>query len=121
MEINYIKLYLSLTFAGLTILGADEAIGLYKLKVASDAMAESMKQVKFERKRAEIKLQTEALKIKNEANHMIKINNHKRNSINNARKTNDEVCRFWSKEYSEVQSDRNKMMMDNACERARKD
>ena len=44
-------------------------------------MAESMKQVKFERKRAEIKLQTEALKIKNEANHMMKINNQKRNSI----------------------------------------
>lgn len=121
MEFNYFKLYLSLTFAGLTILAVDEFISLYKLKVASDAMAVSMEQVKFERKRAEIQRQTEALRIKNEANNMIRINNQNRDTINNARKTNDEVCHFWSKEYGKLKTDRNKLMMDNSCERARKD
>ena len=32
MELNYLKLYFSLTFAGLTIWGVDEAVDLYKLK-----------------------------------------------------------------------------------------
>ena len=32
MELNYLKLYFSLTLAGLTIWGVDEAVDLYKIK-----------------------------------------------------------------------------------------
>lgn len=121
MELNYLKLYFTLTLTGLTIWGVDELSFLYKMKIASDAMEESMAKVAFEKKSTAIRLQTDALRIKNEANEKLRIKNQKQQSINNARRTNNETCRFWSKEYSDSRTERNKLMMDGACERARKD
>lgn len=117
MEFDYLKLYLSLTFAGLSVWAANESLDIYRAHVIEQKAEAYAKQLEKEAKSLSIRAQTEALRLKNE-----RIKQAKRQSqINAARKTNNEVCRFWSSEYREVQSDRNKTMMDNACERARKD
>lgn len=120
MELNYLKLYFSLTLTGLTIWGVDEAFDLYKLNVVADEVTEAMNKSKLESKSAAIRAQTEALKQRTRQAAIAKQNALKQETINNARKTNNEICSFWSNEYYSERTDRNKTMMQGACERAAK-
>ncbi|MDC9564004.1 MULTISPECIES: hypothetical protein [unclassified Pseudoalteromonas] len=120
MELNYLKLYFSLTFAGLTIWGVDEAVDLYKLKLVTDAANSAIKQSQFEAKSAAIKAQTEALKQKNRNQIISRQNAQREATIRNAQRTNNEICSFWRGQYNSSNTDRNKLMMEGACERASK-
>ncbi|TMP53173.1 hypothetical protein [Pseudoalteromonas sp. S1612] len=118
MELNYLKLYFSLTLAGLTIWGVDEAVDLYKIKLVADAASSAMKQSRLEAKSASIRAQTQALKEKNR-NQIISRQNAQREAvIRNAQRTNNEICSFWRGEYNSSRTETNKVMMDGACERA---
>ena len=100
MELNYLKLYFSLTLAGLTIWGVDEAVDLYKIKLVADAASSAMKQSSLEAKSAAIRAQTQALKDKNR-NQIISRQNAQREAvIRNAQRTNNEICSFWRGEYN---------------------
>ena len=91
---NYLKLYFSLTLTGLTIWGVDEAFDLYKLNVVADEVTEAMNKSKLESKSAAIRAQTEALKQRTRQAAIAKQNALKQETINNARKTNNEICSF---------------------------
>lgn len=117
MELNYLKLYFSLTLTGLTIWAFDESLDEYRLHIIEQKSEAYAKQLEKEAKSISIRAQTEALRLKNERINQSKI----QNQINAARKTNNEICHFWTNEYRDVKSDRNKTMMENACERARND
>ncbi len=117
MEINYLKLYLSLSLVGLTVWAFDESLDSYRAQIIEEKSKAYSDKLALEAKSREIRAQTEALRLKNQRIQQA----NKQKAINSARKTNDEVCRFWSKEYIETKTDRNKTMRDNACERARKD
>lgn len=117
MELNYLKLYFSLTLTGLTIWGADESLDIYRAYVIEQKAEAFAKKLELEAKSLAIRAQTEALRLKNE----MAENSKKQRELNAARKNNNEICRFWTKEYKELKSERNKLMMDGACERARND
>ncbi|MGO2372271.1 MAG: hypothetical protein ACTH5C_07925 [Pseudoalteromonas prydzensis] len=117
MELNYLKLYFSLTLTGLTIWGADESLDIYRAYVIEQKAEAFAKKLELEAKSLSIRAQTEALRLKKE----IAENSRKQRELNEARKNNNKICRFWSKEYRELQSERNKLMMDGACDRANND
>jgi hypothetical protein len=116
MELNYLKLYFSLTLTGLTIWGVDESLDIYRANVIEQKAQAYAKQLEIEAKSLSIRAQTEALRLKNELAESSK----KQRQLDAARKTNREICSFWTDEYNEIRSDRNKLMMQGACERARK-
>ena len=116
MEINYLKLYFALTLTGLTIWGADESLDAYRAYVIEQKALAYAKQLEIETKSLSIRAQTQALKLKSE----LAESSRKQRQLDAARKTNREICTFWTKEYNEIKSDRNQAMMQGACERARK-
>ncbi|MBB1406732.1 hypothetical protein H5079_14120 [Pseudoalteromonas sp. SG44-5] len=116
MEINYLKLYFALTLTGLTIWGADESLDAYRAYVIEQKALAYAKQLEIETKSLSIRAQTRALKLKSE----LAESSRKERQLDAARKTNREICTFWTNEYNEIKSDRNQAMMQGACERARK-
>ena len=117
MEINYLKLYFALTLTGLTIWGADESLDAYRAYVIEQKALAYEKQLEIELKSLSIRSQTRALKLKAERAEA----SRRQRQLDSARKTNREICTFWTNEYNEIKSDRNKTMKQGACERARND
>ncbi|WP_339691057.1 hypothetical protein [uncultured Pseudoalteromonas sp.] len=113
MEFNYLKLYFSLTLTGLTIFAGVEGYYSYKAYVqAKEAKAYSIQ--------AQRDAKASAAREKVRLDKLAKQQAHKQQTINNAQKTNNEICSFWTIEYRESRTDYNKSMKDGACERARK-
>ena len=127
MELNYLKLYFSLTLTGLTIFAGIEGYYSYKAYVLSkEAKAyaiQAQRDAKAAAAREKVrldKLATAAAKEKSRLDKIAKEQAYKQQAINNAQKTNNEICSFWTVEYRDTRTDYNKSMMDGACARARK-
>ncbi|NMM39674.1 hypothetical protein [Pseudoalteromonas arctica] len=121
MKLNYIKLYFCLTLSGLTLLGVVELYLSYQLHTLEKELKARSIQNERDEKAAAVRRNLKEQEIKKYQAEQTKIRTIEQNKINNARKTNDQTCQFWAKEYSEFKSERNKLMMDGACERARND
>ncbi|MFK3869616.1 hypothetical protein [Pseudoalteromonas rhizosphaerae] len=113
MELNYLKLYFSLTLTGLTIFAGVEGYYSYKAYVlAKEAKAYAIQ--------AQRDAKAAAAREKVRLNKLAKEQAHRQQTINNAQRTNNEICSFWTVEYRDTRTDYNKSMMDGACARARK-
>ncbi|MDB2355734.1 hypothetical protein N9V89_00715 [Pseudoalteromonas sp.] len=131
MELNYLKLYFSLTLTGLTIFAGVEGYYSYKSYVlAKEAKAyaiQAQRDAKAAAAREKIRLDKlaataarEKAREKARLDKLAKEQAYKQQTINNAQNTNNEICSFWTVEYRDSSTDYNKSMMDGACERARK-
>ncbi|MFU2508858.1 hypothetical protein [Pseudoalteromonas sp. ASV78] len=121
MKLNYIKLYFCLTFSGLTLLGVVELYLSYQLNTLEKELKARSIQNERDKKAAAVRRSLKAEEIKKHQAEQAKFRAIEQERINNARRINDETCQFWTGEYSEIKSERNKLMMDGACERARND
>jgi hypothetical protein len=121
MNINYLKLYFCLTLSSLTTLAIVEVYFSYQLHLfEKEAKALAIK-TEYETKAAAARLKFAPEKQQKISAQRSSVRAAKQREINNARKTNNEICNFWRGEYQEARTDRNKLMMDGACERARND
>lgn len=113
MELNYLKLYFSLTLTGLTIFASAEGYYSYKAYVlAKEAKAYSIQ--------AQRDAKSAAAREKIRLDKLAKERAHRQQAINNAQRTNNEICSYWTKEYLQNRTEYNKSMKDGACERAMK-
>lgn len=113
MELNYLKLYFSLTLTGLTIFAGVEGYYSYKAYVlAKEAKAYAIQ--------AQRDAKSAAAREKVRLDKLAKERAHRQQTINNAQRTNNEICSYWTKEYLQNRTEYNKSMKDGACERAMK-
>ena len=120
MPINYIKLYFCLTLSGLTLWGVDELYTSYKLHVVAKEAQAFANQAERDAKAAAIRAQLKFEESQRQNRERLSKQAAKQQIINNAQRTNNEICTFWRNEYKQLKSDRNKTMMDGACARAAK-
>jgi len=120
MPINYIKLYFCITLSGLTVLGVDEIYTLYKLHVVAKEAQAFANQAERDAKAAAVRAQLKLEESQRRARERQAQRAAKQQIINNAQRTNNEICDFWRNEYQQLQSERNKSMMDGACSRSAK-
>jgi len=133
MEINYIKLgitlFLALSISGIAVSSFDNYLDKKNTeKIISSAIVGFKKSTdKLDRK-----IKTSRVNLNNEIKEFaqkrkIKIDKAMKKEmaeiqrISAIRKTNDETCSFWSKEYSKANSEYNKVMKKSACNRAMND
>ena len=118
MHINYLKLYFCLTLTGISIFATMESYYIYRAHaLAKEAQAianQAQRDAKAAAVRAKLQLEESQRQLrKRQAEQAAK-----QQAINNAQRTNNEICQFWRGEYQQLQSERNKSMMDGACARA---
>lgn len=120
MQFNYLKLYFCLTLTGISIFATMESYYLYRANVlAKEAQAivnQSERDAKAAAVRAKLKLEESQREMKKRQAKRAA----KQQEINNAQRTNNEICNFWRTEFYNENNERNKSMMQAACERASK-
>lgn len=102
MNINYFKLYLSITFSGLTIWSIDQAWTIYQLKLVSDATTKAFSQVS-QPKKIQIPLEKPSYQ-------KPLTKKEREEEIEDAR-----VCEFFLKEYRESPTEDNRLNMRKFC------
>lgn len=120
MNINYIKLYFCLTLTGISIFAAMESYYLYRSHLLAKEAQAIANQAERDAKAAAVRAQLKLEESQRERRKQQAQRAAKQREINNAQRTNNEICTFWRNEYKELQSDRNKTMMEGACARAAK-
>ena len=125
MELNYYKLTLSL-FVAITI--SSLLVDGIEAYIANQVLLEASEKIKIESEkvRAEMLVKSEeAKRIYNENIRLEHIKTQKRQNeikkLNAIRKTNDETCAFWTKEYRENRTEYKEQMKKSACTRAMND
>ena len=102
MQVNYLKLYACLTFAGLTVWSVDKAWTMYQFKLVSDATTKALTQVSQTKK-----IQVPAYK----PNYQKPLSRKEREKeIEDAR-----VCEFFLKEYRQNPTEENRLNMRKFC------
>lgn len=120
MHINYIKLYFCLTLTGISIFAAMESYHTYQAYVLSKKAQAIANQAERDAKAAAVRAQLQLEESQREMRKRQAESAAKQREIDNAQRTNNEVCRFWRSEYQKLKTDRNKSMMEGACARAAK-
>ncbi|WP_462181565.1 hypothetical protein [Pseudoalteromonas gelatinilytica] len=120
MNINYIKLYFCLTLTGISIFATMESYYLYRAHVLAKEAQAIANQAERDAKAAAVRAQLDFEESQRQLKKRQAEQAAKQKLIDNAQRTNNEICNFWRNEYQKLQSDRNKSMMDGACARAAK-
>lgn len=120
MHINYIKLYFCLTLTGISIFATMESYHLYRAHVLAKEAQAIANQAERDAKAAAVRAKLQLEESQRQLRKRQAEQAAKQQAINNAQRTNNEICDFWRSEYQQLQSDRNKSMMDGACARAAK-
>ncbi len=120
MNINYLKLYFCLTLTGISIFATMESYYLYRANVLAKEAQAIVNQAERDAKAAAVRAKLKLEESQREMKKRQAKRAAKQQEINNAQRTNNEICNFWRTEFYNENNERNKSMMQAACERASK-